>query len=74
MARVFNGVTYYTSAEMEERVDISQAMWRHYARTNKVPAKRWIDGHWYFNPDEVMTALQNNRYENADETGTAANN
>lgn len=67
MARVFNGVIHYTSAEMEERTGESKAMWRHYARTNKVPAKRWIDGHWYFNPEEVESAGKNNGY--ADETG-----
>lgn len=68
MARVFNGVTYYTSKEMSKMKDISEPMLRHYARTKKILAKRWVDGHWYFNPDEVDSALENNGYV-ANETG-----
>lgn len=72
MARVFNGVTYYSSAEMVELRGESVAMWRHYARKKKVPAYRWIDGHWYFCLEEVDNALRGNGY-NADEKGTASN-
>lgn len=53
MARVFNGVLHYTSAEMAEKFGGSQQMWSHYARTGKVPAVKWVDEIWYFNPKEV---------------------
>ena len=72
MARVFNGVTYHSSAEMVDLRGGSVAMWRHYARTNKVPASRWIDGHWYFNLEQVDNALRVNGY-NTNETGNTAN-
>lgn len=72
MARVFNGVTHYTSAEMVEKRGKSVAMWRHYARTKKVPAKRWIDGNWYFVLEQVDNAIKDNGY-NAYETGKTDN-
>ncbi len=63
MARVFNGVLHLTSAEMAEQKGGTQAMWSHYARTNKVPAVKWVDEIWYFNPEEVdKVGLKSNKY------------
>lgn len=56
MSRIINGVMHYTSKEMAEMNGGSQQMWSHYARTNKVPAVKWIDENWYFNPAEVDQA------------------
>ena len=56
MARVFDGVMHFTSKEMAGKFGGSQQMWSHYARTKKIPAKKWIDTNWYFNPAEVEKA------------------
>lgn len=63
MSRLINGVVHYTSKEMAEKHGGSQQMWSHYARTNKVPAVKWIDENWYFNPDKVdKAAITPNKY------------
>lgn len=41
---------------MADKFGGSQQMWSHYARTEKIPAKKWIDTNWYFNPEEVEKA------------------
>lgn len=56
MSKLINGVMHYTSKEMEEKYGDSQAMWSHYARKGKIPAVKWIDDNWYFNPEEVEKA------------------
>lgn len=63
MARVFNGVLHLTSAEMAKQKGGTQAMWSHYARTGKVPAVKWVDEIWYFDPEEVdKVGLKSNNY------------
>lgn len=63
MSRLINGVLHYTSKEMAEKCGGSQQMWSHYARTNKLPAVKWVDDNWYFNPDEVeQAAVVANQY------------
>lgn len=62
MARVFNGAMHYTSEEIAQKIGGNAAQWRHYARTKKVPAVKWIDGNWYFNPDEInKQTVESNR-------------
>lgn len=63
MSRIINGVVHYTSKEMAEKKGGSQQMWSHYARNGKVPAVKWIDENWYFNPEEVdQAAVTANQY------------
>lgn len=67
MSRVINGVLHYTSAEMEQKFGGSAQMWSHYARHGKLPAVKWIDTGWYFNPAEVEKAgVKPNAYTGRD--------
>lgn len=62
MTRLINGVTYYSSSEMAELKGGNTEIWSHFARTGKVPAVKWIDTKWYFNPQEVDKCAVANRY------------
>lgn len=53
MARIINGVTHYLSSEMAKLKGGTCSAWSHYARTGKIPAIKWIDGNWYFDPQKV---------------------
>lgn len=62
MARVISGVTHYSSSEMAELKGGTRSAWSHFARTGKVPAIKWIDDNWYFDPEKVDSLAIANKY------------
>ncbi len=62
MARIINGVTHYLSSEMAKLKGGTCSAWSHYARTGKIPAIKWIDGNWYFDPQKVDALAIANKY------------
>lgn len=62
MSRLINGITYYSSSEMAELKGGTRSAWSHFARTGKVPAVKWIDDNWYFDPQRVDSLAVANNY------------
>lgn len=62
MARIINGRTYYTSSEMAQLKGGTRSAWSHFARTGKIPAIKWIDDNWYFDPDKIDALAVENKY------------
>lgn len=69
MARVINGVTHYSSSEMAELKGGTRSAWSHFARTGKVPAVKWIDDNWYFDPEKVDSLAIANKYVEQRDSG-----
>lgn len=62
MARIINGRTHYTSSEMAQLKGGTRSAWSHFARTGKIPAIKWIDDNWYFDPDKIDALAVENKY------------
>ena len=50
------------SSEMAELKGGTRSAWSHFARTGKVPAVKWIDDNWYFDPEKVDSLAIANKY------------
>lgn len=62
MSRIINGATCLSVSEMAKTFGGTPQQWGHFARTGKVPATKWINGNWYFNPDEINALAVSNGY------------